>query len=80
MAAALEHMDRREMARLKAALKPHEWRVVRLLQAGLSYSEISPRLGLNRSTVSMRVVRARRRLRRVDPELAEWLVVRRRRR
>lgn len=80
MATALDQKDRRGQARLRAALRPHEWRAVRLLQQGLSYSEIAPRLGLNRSTVSMRVVRARRRLRWEDPELAEWLVVRRPRR
>jgi len=65
--------DLKILAAVRATLRPHEWAVERLRWAGLTYPEIAARLGISRSAVAMRMLRARRRAARVRPDLLPWL-------
>ena len=61
-------------------LRPDEAFVALLRAQGYSDAEIARRIGVARSTVTWRMIRARRRIARDLPEAARWLLGRRRRR
>ncbi len=76
---ALQEMTRRETAaEVLCLLKPGEREVVVLRLRGLNDRQIGERLGIGRAAVSMRMVRARRRIAQCVPDVAGLLGGRRR--
>ena len=74
-----ELVESETFAEILRLLTPGEVMVAVLRDEGHTDAEIAERIGVARSTVTWRMIRARRRIARELPEAARWLQGRRRR-